>query len=245
LRDLWDRRKGELEGLGAGSDYVAFQDIVGTSSLDLHFDGDPYPYHSSYENFEWMERVGDPGFVYHTLLGQIVGLLILELADRPVMPFDMPAYADNLARWVKELESWTKQQGADTAGGDKPFSLTALTDAVSEVAQSVHQFNKWETEWENNVVSTNGWEPSGLGRERYRYNARMAKFETDLLDPAGIPNRTQFKHVVFGPQLWSGYDEAYFPGIRDAVSSGNWTLAQLTVDKVASIIKQAATNLVQ
>jgi Peptidase family M28/PA domain len=31
LRDLWDARNTGLEGLGAGSDYVAFQDIAGTS----------------------------------------------------------------------------------------------------------------------------------------------------------------------------------------------------------------------
>jgi hypothetical protein len=64
-----------------------------------------------------------------------------------------------------------------------------------------------------------------------------------------IPNRTQFKHVLFGPQLWSDghYDDsnAHFPSIRDTVMSGNWTLAQQTVDKVASIIKQAAANLVK
>ncbi|KAK4134431.1 Zn-dependent exopeptidase [Trichocladium antarcticum] len=239
LRELWDRRKGELEGLGTASDYVAFQDIVGTSSLDLHFDGGAYPHHSNYANFEWMERVGDPGFVYHTLLGQILGLLILELADRPVMPFDLPAYADSLARWANELESWTKQQGAGAA-----FSLAALTEASNQVAKSVRQFAKWEADWENNVVSTNGWEPSHLGRERYRHNARMAKFETDLLDLAGIPGRTQFKHVVFGPQLWSGHDDAYFPFIRDAVASGNWTRAQLAVDKAAAIITQAAANLI-
>ncbi|KAL2022831.1 hypothetical protein VTK56DRAFT_4362 [Thermocarpiscus australiensis] len=242
LRDLWDRRKADLEGLGAGSDYVAFQDIVGTSSLDLYFDGAGYPYHSSYENFEWMERVGDPGFVYHTLLGQVLGLLILELADRPIMPFDMPAYADNLSRWIKELGSWTKKLGAD---GANPLSLNSLEKAADELSLSVRAFTKWEVNWENSVVAANGWEPAGLGRRRCEYNSRMARFETDLLDAEGIPNRTQFKHVIFGPQLWSGYDEAYFPSIRDAVLSGNWTLAQLTVEKVAAIIKQAAANLVK
>jgi hypothetical protein len=50
---------------------------------------------------------------------------------------------------------------------------------------------------------------------------------------------------VFGPLLWSDDTEAYFPSIRDTVLSGNWTLAQLTVDKVAGILSQAAANLVK
>ncbi|AEO66500.1 63dc960e-caa0-4dae-a5ea-cc7f3f70a6a6 [Thermothielavioides terrestris] len=254
LRDLWDQRGADLDGLGAGSDYVAFQDIVGTSSLDLHFDGDGYPAHSSYENAEWMETVGDPGFVYHTLLSQVLGLLILELADRPIMPFDMTAYADSLSRWVTDLETWTKSHSDRLSGNgqdNKPLSLSALREAADEVAKSVREFAKWELRWENSVLSAGGWEPAGLGRQRCEYNARMALFESDLLDSAGIPNRTQFKHVLFGPQLWGGADadndegSYFFPSIRDAVATGNLTLAQLTVDKVAGIIKQAAANLVR
>jgi hypothetical protein len=183
LRERWDRRKGDIDGLGADSDYVAFQDIVGTSSLDLHFSGDKFPHRSSYENFEWMDNVGDPGFIYHTLMGQILGLLILELADRPIVPFDMPSYGDSLARWVRELESWAKNRGgaADTAP-----SFEGLHRAAKEVVRSVRDFSKWETSWENSVLSASGWEPSGLGRRRAEYNVRMGQFETDLLDLAGV-----------------------------------------------------------
>ncbi len=60
-----------------------------------------------------------------------------------------------------------------------------------------------------------------------------------------IPNRTQFKHVIFGPQLWSGYDEAFFPAIRDTIVAGDWTLANQTVEKVARLIQTAAANLVE
>jgi hypothetical protein len=93
LRKLWDDRGSKLDGLGAGSDYAAFQDMVGISSLDFGFEGPPFPYHSVYENFVWMDKFGDPGFQYHGVLAQIMALLILEYAERPVMPFDMSGYA--------------------------------------------------------------------------------------------------------------------------------------------------------
>lgn len=49
--------------------------------------------------------------------------------------------------------------------------------------------------------------------------------------------------MLFAPQAWSGYDEAYFPGVRDAVDVGNWTLAQQQVDKVAKILSGASYKL--
>ncbi|KAK3318794.1 hypothetical protein B0H66DRAFT_558199 [Apodospora peruviana] len=240
LRDLWDRRHGDLEGLGAGSDYVAFQDIVGTSSLDLHFDGGgEFPYHSRYDTFDWMDSVGDPGFVYHRLLAVVVGLITLDLADRPILPFDMAAYADKLPRWVDELIEWAKREGAD-----KHVSFGPLTEAVAQVGAAIRRFSHWEQKWENSIMATDGYEPIVLGNTRCDYNSKMGLFETDLLDDAGTPNRTQFKHVIFGPQLWSSNDVAYFPSIRDTIASGDWVLADETIRKVADVIRTAADNLV-
>lgn len=184
LRELWDSRHGDVDSPLDYTDSVPFQDIVGTSSLDICFDGGPYPQYSTYESLEWMEKNGDPGFVYHTLLGRVLALLILELADRPIMPFDMAAYADSLARWVKEFDAWVKTQ----QGGDK-LSLHSLSIASDEVAMSVRDFNKWELDWETTIVAANGWEPAGLGKRRYEYNSRMARFESDLLDAAGVCSR--------------------------------------------------------
>ena len=195
LRELFDRRKGTIEEIGAASDYAAFQDIAGTSSLDIRFEGEGYPWGSSYDNFDWMDRFGDPGFVYHTLLGQVLGLLVVELADRPILPFDMDAYANSLNRWVNDLEAWGNEQGSkegrrnneggrdDPGSGKKnPFDVASLRAATNEVTAAVKEFDKWELTWEGSVVAASGWEPAGLGRQRCEYNDRMARFETDLLD---------------------------------------------------------------
>ncbi|KAK7943404.1 glutamate carboxypeptidase [Apiospora aurea] len=241
LRTLWEEKRAKLEGLGAGSDYVAFQDIAGTSSIDIRFEGDKYPYHSSYDNFDWMERVGDPEFVYHGLLGQVLGLLILELADRPILAFDVGAYARAMGRYLSDLWKFCEAKGVK-------LDFTPIKKAIDEVENSVMQAQLWAIKWEEDVTNANGWEPASLGRLRTAYNTRLADFETALLDleyGGGIPNRTQFVHVVFGPQLWSGYDEAYFPAIRDAVDAGDLELAQNITEKTGKIISEAAKVLVR
>lgn len=48
---------------------------------------------------------------------------------------------------------------------------------------------------------------------------------------------------MYGPQLWSGYDEAVFPAIRDTVEAGDWALARRITAKTAAILRQAATVL--
>lgn len=245
LKELWDRRNNKLEGLGAGSDYVAFQDIAGTSSLDLEFAGEAFPYHSSYDNFDLMEQVIDPGFTYHGILAQVVGLIILDLADRPIMPFDMVNYGRSLETWVGDLESWANKE-AEKKNHKGVLKFEGLKDAAATVSMQAQQFSKWEMEWDRLVIRSGGWETQELGTARIAYNDKMAAFETALLDlelGGGIPNRTQFKHVVFGPQLWSGYDEAFFPAVRDLVDAEAWDDANKYIAKTAAIMKQAAAIL--
>ncbi|KAL6808889.1 Zn-dependent exopeptidase [Trichoderma sp. SZMC 28013] len=245
LKDLWDRRGSKLEGLGAGSDYVAFQDIAGTSSLDLEFAGEAFPYHSSYDNFDLMEQVLDPGFTYHGILAQVVGLILLDLADRPIMPFDMVNYGRSLETWVGDLESWANKE-AEKKKHKGVLKFEGLKDAAATVSVKAQQFSKWEMEWDRLVIRSGGWETQELGTARIAYNNKMAMFETALLDlelGGGIPNRTQFKHVVFGPQLWSGYDEAFFPAVRDLVDAEAWDDANKYIAKTAALMKQAAAVL--
>lgn len=60
-----------------------------------------------------------------------------------------------------------------------------------------------------------------------------------------IPGREQYKHVIFGPQKWSGYDMSYFPAVRDAMDIKDNAAVQLHVSKAARIIKRAAERLVE
>lgn len=181
LKQEWETQKSKLAGLGAGSDYAAFQDIAGTSSLDLQFAGDSFPQHSSYDNFNLVEQVIDPGFVYHGLMGQVIGLLLHDLSDRAIMPFDMVAYARRLKTWLHDLESWVdKQTGAQEHIANIPFK--ELNDAVDIIKSNAEEFERWELEWDHSVLSSGGYEANGLGEQRVAYNDKMAAFETALLD---------------------------------------------------------------
>ncbi|EEH04773.1 glutamate carboxypeptidase [Histoplasma capsulatum G186AR] len=261
LRSLWDQRGSKLEVLGAGSDYVAFQDIAGMSSIDFGFTGDPYPYNSCYDNFDWMSQVGDPGFQYHKVLGQIWALLLLELSDNPIFPFDLQNYADAVTKYVSDLEEYSKSKHVSSRGaradaktsGDidqnshpNAVNMQPLHDAAKTFRERAARFHRWGYGWNRTVASSDGYESNVMAIKRMSYNSHMTYFETNLLDlenDGGIPNRTQFKHVIFGPQAWSGNDETSFPAIRDAIDSGDWTEAQKWIEKISRIITDASIAL--
>lgn len=186
LRKFWEDSGAELEGLGAGSDYVAFQDIAGTSSIDFGFEGPPngYPYHSCYETFQWMDRFGDPGFGYHQTLAQVWALLILELADQPILPFDLNAYATAIHGYIDTME---KDIAAASRGNDKSsLDVQSLRTAANYLAQNAKELHSFDDYWTAQVLGRGGFESNAYALKRIEHNDRLATFETDLLDLPGM-----------------------------------------------------------
>ena len=58
-----------------------------------------------------------------------------------------------------------------------------------------------------------------------------------------MPNRTQFKHILFAPALWSAYEPSFFPAVHDTIEAGDWALASKMVDNAAKILRSAAESL--
>jgi hypothetical protein len=175
LKELWDERGQRLEPLGAGSDYVAFQDIAGTSSIDFGFEGEAYPYHSCYESYDWMEKFGDPGFIYHKLLAQFWALLLLDVSENPMLPFDMQAYGKSVTGWVKDLDEFAKTKKAEV-------DMQLMYNAAAELEANTARFQAWNDVWHDTVWGSGGYESNVMAIQRVNHNVRMAQFDTHLLD---------------------------------------------------------------
>lgn len=243
IRDSWEKEGRTMEGLGAGSDYVAFQDIAGVPSIDLSWEGDEFPYHSCYDNYDWMTRFGDPDWSYHKSMAQVLALLILDLADHALLPLDIGAYSRSMAAYIDNLDTDINSKRSDDNNEPRKLDVQPLRAAREVLESQVSRFQDFDNAWHSSVMASGGFESNTIGIQRIQRNDKLAAFEKHLLDEAGLVNRTQFKHVIFGPQLWSGYDEAFFPGIRDWVEAGDMKKAQEEIEKVANIITNAAMAL--
>ncbi len=101
-----------VTALGDGSDYTAFQDFAGISSLDVGFGGedDGDQYHSIYDDFYWYTHFADTDFVYGRALAQTAGTAMMRLADADLIPVDYAPQAEAIAKYEAELEKLLKDK---------------------------------------------------------------------------------------------------------------------------------------
>src|SRR6202453_5193731 len=102
----------EVEALGDGSDYTAFQDFAGIPSLDIEFgdEDDGTQYHSVYDDFYWYTHFVDEDFSYGRALSQTAGSAIMRLADADLIPVDYSPQADAIASYEADLEKLLKDK---------------------------------------------------------------------------------------------------------------------------------------
>jgi N-acetylated-alpha-linked acidic dipeptidase len=132
VADVWD---GHISTMGSGSDFTAFQDYAGVPCIDMGFKSDEnsaiYHYHSNYDSFYWMDNFGDPGFVYHRTMAQVLGSVIGELSENLVIPFVASEYVDALGTYLDQVEA--KLRLYDDHPGDNDEMVNVLqVDAIDE-----------------------------------------------------------------------------------------------------------------
>ncbi|ETN38169.1 uncharacterized protein HMPREF1541_07793 [Cyphellophora europaea CBS 101466] len=242
VKQAWEELGQGISPPGGRVDYVPFQHMVGMSSIDVGFRGDRYPSGSCYDRYDWVSSEADSGFLYHKALGEIVALIILELSDKPMLPFDLEAYAADLHRWADDLASYARDNGMGN------LDFTPLQDSIGLVAGVAKQTREIEEHWARHVFSHGGFEGNRFAMMRIMHNDRVAQFEKDLLDLSqggGLKNRTQYKHTVFAPMKWDSTRAATFPGVRDAIDEEGADAgdAQLALQLVADKLRDAAANL--
>jgi N-acetylated-alpha-linked acidic dipeptidase len=180
LRKLWDEANSKIGAPGGGSDHVPFQNMAGCSSIDFGFEGPEHGdlHGSCYETFDWMAQNIDPGFTYHNLLVQVWVLLILELAQEPIIPLKLKEYAEDLKGETLALTNWAEKK-------EPSFDIEnfqPLADAVNTFAVRAKDFHDWEDFWYGQVVGAGGFETQGLTVHRIEHNTKLASFESNLLD---------------------------------------------------------------
>jgi N-acetylated-alpha-linked acidic dipeptidase len=66
----------------------------------------------------------------------------------------------------------------------------------------------------------------------------LIKTERALTDPDGLPNRPWYKHEIYAPGFYTGYGVKTIPGVREAVDSKDWALAQ----KESGVLEQCLSR---
>jgi hypothetical protein len=220
--------------LGSGSDFVGFLDHVGIASINLAFHGDYGVYHSNYDSFHWMEKFGDPQFLYHQTMVKLWGLLALRLSDSPVLPLYPSDYTTELVKYADVLTAYAA-----------PHSFPQLNDALEALEETTRKFEHKRQRLEERLAEYDSLDeaPVKLLKRLNKLNHRLTKFERGFIDQEGIKGREWFKHVVYAPGLWTGYSSQVFPAIADGIDAGDYAQARHAEQRAALSIRAAAAWL--
>jgi N-acetylated-alpha-linked acidic dipeptidase len=217
-----------IGALGAGSDYVAFLDYLGIASMNEGFGGQTKSgiYHSIYDSIYWYEHFSDGDFIDGKALSQYTATALLRLGNSSVLPFEFHHFAKTVNEYLDEIDKQAQNSG-------QKLNFSALRHQLDALNKNG---DKYETTLQAAVRKT------ALDTARVNaVNETLMRTERVLTRPEGLPNREWYKHQIYAPGFYTGYGVKTLPGIREAVDSKNWSLAQ----KETQIVEQCLTEMNQ
>lgn len=256
LYDRWRERRAEpnvrsyrVEGasgasvsfgvLGGGSDFMVFLQHNGVPSLDMIFDGPYGVYHSLYDDFNWMQRFGDPGFRYHAAMSRLWGLLAMRFADSELLPLDYSIYADELAGYLKGLDKIAPPAFFDSDIRPLIKQCAEWRDAAARVAKTLEGFRNAEF-FSNSDSPQGAFAAVRLQNEKINFNL-MAE-ERAWLDGDGLPGRSWFRHLVYAPL--PSYEAETLPGLREALEAKDLEAAREQAKRLERSLEKARASLI-
>jgi N-acetylated-alpha-linked acidic dipeptidase len=223
FKSVWDQQVGTL---GSGSDYAAFIHHLGIPSYNSVFQYMGFPtgvYHSRYDDISVLEKFVDPGYKYHRVQTQIYGLLVYHFSSDLIFPLTYDGYYERLVEYSNTLQSILISQNIN-------MDLTDLNDAIDNFG---HAASSVSAEIKSAV----------LYPDILELNYRLSFTERQFIIPEGLPQRHWFKHVLQAPGLGKGYGSVIFPGIDDAIQSGNMQQAEEQLKIISEKILAASNFL--
>ncbi|HWX67722.1 MAG TPA: transferrin receptor-like dimerization domain-containing protein [Rhodanobacter sp.] len=257
-----------IQALGSGSDYSAFLEHLGVASLDLGFSGEDDNggiYHSRYDSFDHYARFGDPTFEYGVALSKVAGHIVLRTADANVLPMRFGDFSSTLDRYVGELHKLvddtrkaTEQQhqlldlhafaldadpirplAAPARDSDVPtIDLAPLDQAAKQLEQSAQAYQAAYSK----RAATDFNMPAS---QQQQLNQLIGSMEQTLTDPAGLPGRAWFKHLIYAPGMLTGYGVKTVPGAREAIEARRWDEANRYAMVTAKVLDHYRAQLDQ
>jgi N-acetylated-alpha-linked acidic dipeptidase len=209
--------------LGSGSDYTAFLQHLGVPSSDISSSGSYGVYHSTFDDFAWFKKFGDPDFVYEQQMARVFGLEVVRMADADVIPYDYEEYG-------KEINAYLDAAGKRVHDkfGDSGLDFGAVNAAARHFEAAGAK-----------ILAKERNPP----RDPARLNQTLLAAERALLVPQGLPHRAWYKHAIYAPGEYTGYAAVVIPGVNEALDKGDHERVRQQLAVLAAALDRAAKVL--
>ncbi|MFX1702627.1 transferrin receptor-like dimerization domain-containing protein [Chitinophaga sp. CC14] len=242
-----------IGAMGSGSDYSSFLQHLGVPSLDFGFGGEDAggEYHSIYDSYDDYTRFKDPGFNYGVALSQTAGHTALRVANTVNLPFDYRKLYETVNGYVNELTELTSSLRESTTIEnqlirDRKYQLT--TDTAKHLSPPLLKSEVPYLDFsplQNALTGLDTVTASLAAKKQLSAAANKALYqgEQQLLNDAGLPARSWYKHTLYAPGFYTGYGVKTIPGVREAIEQRRWKEAQEQIGIVAAAINRLSAYL--
>jgi N-acetylated-alpha-linked acidic dipeptidase len=224
-----------------------FLDHLAIPALDIGFSGGYGVYHSVYDDFNWMEKFGDPEFLTHTMAARLYTVLCMRAAAAEVLPLRFVPYGEALRDHVDELRLIRVRQvrgktDPPAQAGSPAMDTVDTSDVFSPLVRAVRGFQARAAELDqalDALASRDSVSPQVLGR----INDALSRVERAFVLPAGLASRSWFKHAIYAPGVTTGYGAWPMPAVRQALEEKKADQLKLPVEQTAAAIERATAAL--
>ncbi len=259
-KELRQRADLRINALGSGTDFTAFLDHLGIASLDLAYQGEDEQgiYHSIYDDFYWYTHFSDYDFIYGRALSQTVGTSVMRLADAEVLPFDFVDFADTIQKYTKDLQKLLadkqeeiRERNLELDEGvykavldprrptvappreDVPphLNFAPLQNAADALTRSAAHYHQALLHQQARLSEKQSESLRTL-------NQQLIESERKLTNDAGLPRRPWYKHLLYAPGVYSGYDVKTVPGVREGIELKKYAEADEEIARVAKALRE-------
>jgi N-acetylated-alpha-linked acidic dipeptidase len=222
-----------LAPLGSGSDYVPFIDHAGVASMNLGFGGGDSAgvYHSSYDTLSWFDRFSDGDLSSGKTLSQVMTTSILRLADAPVLPFEFGSLGRTIRGYADDVQREAQRRSGTVDLKEVQAQLTRLDVAARA--------------YDDELALVLKRSPAVPVERLAKANETLQRAERALLLADGLPGREWYRHQIYAPGLYTGYDAKTLPGVREAVEAQHWDEANQQARRLAQALRALESQVVE
>lgn len=222
----------DVAPLGSGSDYTAFEHHLGIASLDLRAEGLQGTYHSMYDDFEYMDRVIDPGYAYSIMMTSLWSRVAMRLAEAELLPL---RYSNTGQFALDELRA-IEDRMDDANAGVSVDSLRLAADLAPLKAAATRLRDA------GRALEARGDGAVASGAPLTAINAALLGAERALLGP-GLPGRGWFRNELYAPGLNTGYAPVPLPRLGQAVLDKDPAALRSGLKPIQDALERAAAAL--
>ncbi|MBT6375900.1 MAG: M28 family peptidase [Gemmatimonadales bacterium] len=238
LFDAWQgQQPGEalrLGALGSGSDYTVFLDHLGVPSLNVGYGSANGIYHSLYDTYYYYQRFGDPGYKYGVAQADMVGRMVMRLANADILPFDFTSASGVIAGYVDELVAMDE-------GG-------LLRDELREIGAANAAMRVAATETNGVLARLLGGAAASAEQNRSavdQVNALIMRAEREMIDERGLWRRPWYRNLIYAPGYYEGYAAKTLPGVREPMEDGAWEVARTQAGMLVEALERVTLALTE